>query len=142
MPYAFAAFFNSYEMSTKEPHNVFVKDPQKIQISLVWCLWISQQVIMTIVLLNFLIALISQKYEEAISKLQITKTAHKADLNAEFFINYKNSKFVKEGKGRIFILQMNHHNEAQAPEWNGISKTIENVYTNKHEIMIKEAIVM
>ena len=95
---------------------------------------------MTIVLLNFLIALISQKYEEAISKLQITKTAHKADLNAEFFINYKNCEFVE--KGRIFILQMNHHNEAQAPEWNGISKTIENVYTNKHEIMIKEAIVM
>jgi len=49
-----------------------------------------QQVIMTIILLNFLIALISQKYEEAISKLQITKTTHKAELNAEFFINQTN----------------------------------------------------
>ena len=87
MNYAFAAFFNSYEMSTGQEHNVTIKDPKPIQTSMIWGFWLTQQVVMTIILLNFLIALISQKYEEAISKLEITKTTHKAELNAEYFIN-------------------------------------------------------
>ena len=42
---------------------------------------------MTIVLLNFLIALINQKYEEAIVNLEVTQTNHKAELNKEYFID-------------------------------------------------------
>lgn len=61
---------------------------------------------MTIILLNFLIALISQKYEEAMMKLEIIKTKHKAELNAEYFISLgeESGDNKKAKKGRIFIL--------------------------------------
>lgn len=61
---------------------------------------------MTIVLLNFLIALINQKYEEAIVNLEATQTKHKAELNKEYFIDQQyirdTSNAVK--RGRIYIL--------------------------------------
>lgn len=61
---------------------------------------------MTIILLNFLIALISQKYEEAMMKVEITKATHMADLNEEYFINLEGKKPESIKRGRIFILQM------------------------------------
>jgi hypothetical protein len=83
---------------------------------------------MTIILLNFLIALISQKYEEAMMKNEITKANHMADLNEEYFTDldgrhqlratikrFFRLRFTshpeKIGKGRIFILQMNEKND-------------------------------
>ena len=61
---------------------------------------------MTIILLNFLIALISQKYEEAMKTIEITKCEHKADLNEEFFVNEDGFNHENIKSGRIFILQM------------------------------------
>jgi len=78
---------------------------------------------MTIILLNFLIALISQKYEEAIAKLDITKTKHKAELNSEFYVDQKNT-LAENQRGRIFILQMNTQKDQDGPEWNGVTRSI------------------
>ena len=68
---------------------------------------------MSIVLLNFLIAMINQQFEEALSKLEITQTKHKAELNEQYFINreYGNRDDIK--RGRIYILQMNTKFEAE-----------------------------
>ena len=63
---------------------------------------------MTIVLLNFLIALINQKYEEAIVNLEATQTKHKAELNKEYFIDQQDTRYktAKDAvkRGRIYIL--------------------------------------
>jgi hypothetical protein len=55
-------------------------------------------------MINFLIALINQKYEEVMSKSEITLYDHKAELNREFFINESTQRPEEVGKGEIFVL--------------------------------------
>jgi hypothetical protein len=40
--------------------------------------------------------MINQQFEEALSKLEITQTKHKAELNEEYFINQENNFLEKK----------------------------------------------
>ena len=62
-------------------------------IFLIWGFWIAQQFIVLIVLLNFLIAVISQVYDDIISQQTTLTFKHKATLNREYFmiLRYLNS---------------------------------------------------
>ena len=52
-------------------------------ISLIWMLWLFHQMIILVVLLNFLIAIISQSYENVMSKSMIFKYRQRVQLNLE-----------------------------------------------------------
>ena len=52
-------------------------------ISLIWLMWISHQFLILIVLLNFLIAIISQSYENVMSKQEIYKYQQRVQMNKE-----------------------------------------------------------
>ena len=52
-------------------------------ISMIWTLWIIHQFVNMIILLNFLIAIISQSYENVMSKSAIFKYKQRAQLNQE-----------------------------------------------------------
>jgi len=54
-------------------------------INLVWLIWLGNQFVNLIILLNFLIAVISQTYEKVISQQQTHNYMHKAELNNEVF---------------------------------------------------------
>ena len=54
-----------------------------LMINLIWGFWLFQVVICLIVLLNFLIAIISQAYEDTINKTDQFLYLHRAALNLE-----------------------------------------------------------
>ena len=56
-----------------------------IMIYTIWVIWVLKGIIMIIVLLNFLIAVISQTYERVFSMKIICMYTDKAELNLEYF---------------------------------------------------------
>ena len=52
-------------------------------ISLVWTVWVLHQFLVLIILLNFLIAIISQSYENVMTKLEVFKYKTRVDFNLE-----------------------------------------------------------
>ena len=58
---------------------------QVVIVSVLWLVWVSQVVLMIIVLLNFLIAVISETYERVYSDKMICFYKDKAVLNLEYF---------------------------------------------------------
>ena len=55
----------------------------KVMITIVWSLWVTHQLLMLVIMLNFLIAIISQSYENVMSKSVILKYRQKIQLNFE-----------------------------------------------------------
>mmetsp|Transcript_8619 Transcript_8619/g.14572 ORF Transcript_8619/g.14572 Transcript_8619/m.14572 type:complete len:89 (-) Transcript_8619:259-525(-) len=58
---------------------------QNILISIVWVMWCLNQFVNLVILLNFLIAVISQVYEKVISQQFTYVYVHKADLNYRIY---------------------------------------------------------
>ena len=52
-------------------------------ISLIWTFWVLHQFMIVIILLNFLIAVLSQSYEMVMSKASISTYLHRCELNME-----------------------------------------------------------
>jgi hypothetical protein len=52
-------------------------------IALIWFIWVTQQLLILIILLNFLIALVSQSYENVKSKEEIYKYKQRVEMNRE-----------------------------------------------------------
>jgi len=106
----------------------------------IWFMWVTMQVFLSIILLNFLIAIISQSYEEVMNQNVINKLKQKCELNAEtfnflnFFVGFKSSerwaldKF-NIGNSGIFIVSTSYTNCANT-EWTGfVSKITKTVRT-------------
>jgi hypothetical protein len=55
-----------------------------------WIIWISQTYIMAIIMLNFLIAFVTQAYEEVITKQSQSQYQHKSEMNLQLaqYIDY------------------------------------------------------
>lgn len=77
-------------------------------IYLIWIMWIINKVLMLIVLLNFLIAIISQSYEESMSKEIIYRYKQRAQMNEECRLIFKTFKAIKDRS--IFVLSANDSN--------------------------------
>ena len=52
-------------------------------ITLIWLVWVLHQFLVLVILLNFLIAIISQSYENVMTKLEIFKYKTRVDFNLE-----------------------------------------------------------
>jgi hypothetical protein len=50
---------------------------------MIWMIWFSNQLFILIILLNFLIAIVSQSYEQVMSCAEINMYMHRAILNRE-----------------------------------------------------------
>jgi hypothetical protein len=115
----------------------------------IWFMWLVMQMFLSVILLNFLIAIISQSYEEVMNQNVINKLKQKCQLNEEtfgfinFFIGFKHSerwsldKF-NVGNSGIYIVSTNYTQVANC-EWTGfvskIQKTIKSeVVTVKKDI--------
>lgn len=61
-----------------------------------WVIWISQTYIMAIIMLNFLIAFVTQAYEEVVTKQSQSQYQHKCEMNLQLaqYIDY----FEKQNK--------------------------------------------
>ena len=69
---------------------------RKCIITLIWIMWFIQQILMPIILLNFLIALITQQYEEVIANSEVSRYQHMSSLNSEYYITFHNNYFFPE----------------------------------------------
>ena len=54
-----------------------------IMITLIWIVWVLHQFLVLVILLNFLIAIISQSYENVMTKLDVFKYQTRVDFNLE-----------------------------------------------------------
>lgn len=54
-------------------------------IGLAWGIWLFQAMFMVIVLLNYLIAVISQAYERVVNQRKIYSYIHKAEINLDYY---------------------------------------------------------
>lgn len=95
-----------------------------------WGLWFANEFLMMIILLNFLIAIISQSYDKVISKSTILLYESKCDFIAEtsVLIDSFPGVFGKDFRSQIFILQASTEDEGQTgDDVAGFVKTITKV---------------
>lgn len=71
-------------------------------IYLSWSVWIFNSLLMVIILLNFLIAVISQSYERVVSLQNIYNYTHKAEINLEYYQIVSTVKKLESIKYMIF----------------------------------------
>lgn len=92
---------------------------------LIWTTWFLNQWFIFIILLNFVIAIISQSYDSVMLKSVQNKYFQRTQLNQECRLVLKSLK-VKERMDQ-FILTANIEDDlAQADEWLGFTQTIKN----------------
>ena len=70
-------------------------------ILVIWVVWFLNQYLNLIILLNFLIAIISQSYEEIMTEQSVFRYQHRAELNSE-----ARQMFRKIGKGKDWNRQV------------------------------------
>lgn len=106
-------------------------------IFLIWTIWFFNQFMCLIILLNFLIAIISQSYEQVMTlKIQV-KYMHKSELNRECFLFLKTMRLLSDyipdqGKFNIFYLWSTIGNgEEDENDWLGFVQTLKNVVTQE-----------
>ena len=105
----------------------FASDASSSQTYLIWAVWVLNQFIIVIILLNFLIAVISQSYENVMSSKTIKQYQDIAALNKETF-QFLNTMGLLAGnelvqKNRILIT-VEAENENESSEWTGFVSTM------------------
>ena len=99
--------------------------PPKSLSALLYMIWMMNQFLLVVVNLNFLIALISQSYEESMNNMIIDQYSTKAEFNNQV---YKNMKLLgwgmKNFKTVIVAQEVDNDNATNKNEWNGYAKTV------------------
>jgi hypothetical protein len=92
-------------------------------ISLVWIIWFLNQLLVFIILMNFLIAVIFQSYDRSMSNYSVTKYALKCKLNLECRQVLK--IFDKVEAMDCFYISAPSA-KSSSSEWHGFVKTVQN----------------
>ena len=113
-------------------------------IILVWIVWVFQIVFMIILLLNFLIADISEKYEMVIGERTLNVYHDKASLNKEYYEIMKELKFIMKKVDdsiayMIFTISSDIILEEDSEAWQGFVEAIKR-HINKRDDGMKEKI--
>lgn len=95
-------------------------------IYLMWFIWYMNQFIIVIILLNFLIAVISQSYENVMNSKSIMKYQDMAALNKEAynFMNFFGFKYPLMKKNRLLLTLEASNDEGETGEWGGFVQTM------------------
>jgi len=93
-----------------------VQVQKHVIIALIWFVWLFNQFLNLIIMLNFLIAVISQVYEAVVSNQEQLNYKHKAELNHEFFMLRKFARQTQEYRILVFSLDKDEAHQA-ADEW-------------------------
>ena len=102
---------------------------------LIWLIWFTNQFIIVIILLNFLIAVISQSYENVMNSKTIKKYKDIAHLNKEAFMFYKTigvspgQNLISNNKVLLSLVVGDEQQETE--EWTGFVKTMK-IFVKKH----------
>ena len=95
---------------------------KELFIYLIWIVWFFNQLIMLIILMNFLIAVITQSYENVMNKQIIHKYRLVCDLNRKCLLNYYYIGSLKDYD--CLILTTKTEMEEENDEWKGFVQTL------------------
>ena len=104
-----------------------------IQEIIVWSIYWTNQFVVVIILLNFLIAVISQSYENVMNSKTIKKYKDIAHLNKEAYLILSMVGLVSKSKlvknNRILLsIKVNENTTTETEEWAGFATTMKNFF--------------
>lgn len=77
-----------------------------LAVGLTWCMWLFQAIFMVIILLNYLIAVISQAYERVVNQRLIYSYIHRSEINLDYFQTMRQIySSLKKIKVMVFVEQ-------------------------------------
>lgn len=83
----------------------------------IWIFWFLNQLLVLIILLNFLIAIISQSFEEVMAKKVVHKYQHRSTMNREYRLIAQAFGFYRPVQLMIISAEEEGHDEH---DWAGI----------------------
>ena len=99
-------------------------------ISFIWLVWLANQFVNLIILLNFLIAVISQVYDNVVAMQKQVLYAQKVELNREIYMLQKFFGNLKQFKFIIFSMDIKQL-EQEDDEWVGFVQTLKKFISKK-----------
>ena len=93
-----------------------------VMVYICWIIWMLNQFFILVILLNFLIAIICQSYEEVLSKQIVTKYTKKCELNRECRLLLRTLGGLQRFES--FVLTANVFASLDLQEWQGYVQTI------------------
>ena len=89
----------------------------------IWLFWVATIFFINVILLNFMIALISQSYEKVISRSLVYKYQNRAEMNREYRL-LKKQFFEPMDCMIIFAEKINEKAEDDGEDWNGFVNSV------------------
>ena len=87
----------------------------------IWLIWLFNQILILVILMNFLIAIIAQSFEEMMSQQLINKYKHRAEMNRECRLNLYSFGYAP----KIDCLTIQADNSVnETSEWQGFVQSI------------------
>jgi hypothetical protein len=124
-----------YDLYLNKDGNVEGRE-NRLMVGFIWITWFMNQLFILIILLNFLIAIISQSYEQVMSQATVNKYIHRSELNRECRILVKN--YLLPLELLIYSVQKeSDHDE----DWNGFVTTIKSFIRDQNNV-IKDKLVI
>ena len=103
--------------------------------TLIWLIWIFQAMFMVIILLNYLIAVISQAYERSVNQKMVYSYIHKAQINQDYFMimhQIKGSGGLEKLRYIVFV-DSNQYLIEHGASWMGFMDKIKKEMVNFEE---------
>ena len=99
----------------------------------IWLIWFCTLFINLVILLNFLIAIISQSYEDVMSREVITKYGLRSTMNEQCRLIMKALSF--SDNVTMFVLSANNQHEMDGNNWLGFVNTLKK-HMNQQTILL------
>jgi hypothetical protein len=96
---------------------------QQFMLYAIWFLWIVNQLVNLIILLNFLIAVTGEVYDDVVGEKEYYLYRHRAEMNYEWYMIQEQFHLLKPFEIIVFSMNMELDEEEQ-DEWLGFVKTI------------------
>lgn len=119
-PPTYQFWMNTLKNADIEP---FQKTGALTVIYIIWLMWFANQALILIVLLNFLIAVVSQSYENVMNSATQFKYAQRCELIREAAVINKTFPISDVVDYHVFVLRCNV-NEEEGGDWAGFVQTI------------------
>lgn len=95
-------------------------------VTAIWIMWLMTSFINLIILLNFLIAVISQVYDQVIADLSFWNYKYKSDFNREYYVVMHYLNRLDDFRVLVQTQDINFEQVESKSEYFGIVKTIKN----------------
>lgn len=101
-------------------------------ILIIWMIWLFNQFFILVTLLNFLIAIIQQSFEQVMTQELQNKYAQRCSLNKDCLEVFHYLGYLPKQTICILYLSFEENYEDDVDEWKGFVRTLKNVTQEQH----------